>query len=260
MSWREFARRLGKMERRFAPKVYKALKSMSDAFTDNLRNGNPTMAIGLNEQVGEVLRQMHIAAGLSEGRRTLSALKSEKRLGPSNEEWIAEIIDRLSFHNARFVNSISETTREWLLQQLQDGIAEGLSLNEIADRIDTMVVQTYRNRSFAIARTELVRASNMGTQMASEKYEYETQKVWMTASDHRVRGNFGRNKFNHVILDGVKVDSEATFNNGEDIRFPGDPEASPGNTINCRCTIAIIAKRDSEGNLIIKKPRLFFAV
>lgn len=250
------------MEKKYAPRVYRALKSMSDAFTEELRKGNTSMTIGLNEKIGEVLRQMHIEGAMTEGKLRLRELRKseQKRLGPTNEEWIQEVIDRLSFHSLRFINSISETTREWLLKQLEEGVREGLSLNEIAAKIDARVKQTYANRSFAIARTELVRSTNMGTQIASEKYEYEVDKVWMTAGDHRVRGSFGKSKFNHVILNNTKVGSEEAFNNGEELRFPGDPEASPANTINCRCTVALVAKRDSDGNLILKKPRLYAVV
>lgn len=42
------------------------------------------------------------------------------------------------------------------------------------------------------------------------------------------------------------------FVGGEEIEYPGAPNASAGNVINCRCTIGFTAKRDKQGNLIFK--------
>jgi hypothetical protein len=252
-----YHRRLAKLEKKYAPRVYKALMAQVKRFTDGLRQGRTDVEL-INPEVANVLRQMHIEGGVSEGRLQLKNLKADaglKRLG-TNQEWIDEIISLLSVHNSRFVISITETTREYITKELSEGIAEGLSLNEIAARIDKEVEQRYRNRSFAIARTELVRGTNLGTQLASEKYEYQTTKVWISANDHRVRGLEG-DKFSHKVLDGKVVDSDEDFNNGEFIGQPGDPKASPANTINCRCTIALRAKRDINGNIIPKPSRLF---
>lgn len=205
---------------------------------------------------------MHIKGAISEGRIQQRALRAQyvKRLGV-NEEWTAQIIEYLRYHNARFVVSITETTTEYLIRQLEQGLADGLSLNEIAAKLDLEVPQIYLNRSFAIARTELNRATNLGTQLAAKDYEYETEKTWITAKDHRVRGREG--SYSHIALDGKKIDTfdkfgnPNPFNNGEPITQPGDPNASPGNTINCRCTIALTGKRDANGRLIRKPSRLF---
>jgi hypothetical protein len=255
--WNAYARRLAKLERKYAPKVYRALLAQVKRFTSSLREGNRKIEI-INPEVALVLRQMHIEGAVSEGKNTLRMLRSGqglKRLG-TNEEWTNEIISRLQVHNARFIASITETTREYLLRMLEDGLREGLNLNEIAAKIDKEVEQIYRNRSFAIARTELNRAANLGNMMAANKYEYEVEKVWITAKDHRVRGLEG-DRFSHIRLDGQRIDANVPFNNGENIMQPGDASASPGNTINCRCTIALIGKRDRNNRLISKPSRLF---
>ena len=49
--------------------------------------------------------------------------------------------------------------------QIRLGVLEGEGINEIARRLDTMkgsVEQIYKNRSITIARSEVIRASNMG--------------------------------------------------------------------------------------------------
>jgi hypothetical protein len=255
--WKAYAKRLGKLEKKYAPKVYRSLIKQVRRFTDALREGRTNVEL-VNPEIADVLRKMHIEGALTEGKYQYRLLRSDtglKRLG-TNEEWVNEVISRLQYHNARFVVSITETTREYLLKKLEEGVSEGLSLNEIAEQIDREVTQIYRNRSFAIARTELNRATNLGKIITADKYDFETEKVWITARDHRVRGLEG-DKFSHMSLNGKVVDPNEPFFNGEEIMQPGDPEASPANTINCRCTIALRAKRDAQGNLIAKPSRLY---
>jgi len=266
--WKEYAKRLAKLEKKYVPKVYQALKGQLSSFTGQLRSGNyrPTTDI-LNKEIGKVVTQMHVEGAISEGRLQLRNLRAlyVKRLR-TNAEWTRQILELLAENNAQFVVSISKTTREYLLEQLQIGLAEGLSLNEIADKLDREVPQIYLNRSFAIARTELNRATNLGTQLAAKDYSFETEKTWITARDHRVRGSMPKDKWDHTILDGKKIDTFDSngnpnpFNNGENINQPGDPNASPGNTINCRCTIALTGKRDSNGRLIRKPSRLLIPI
>lgn len=260
--WAAYQRRLRNWENKYAPRIYRALIGQAKAFTQGLREGRQELTI-INEKIAGILRLIHVQVATSEGRLRLRELRQTEvkrySLG-TNEEWVREVIDRLYFHQASFVAAITETTREYLLEQVAKGLEEGLSLNEIAELLDRQVEQIYKNRSFAIARTEVVRAANFGTQLASEKYEYVVEKTWITAKDHRVRGRKPKDKFDHWILNGNKVDSDSAFNNGEIIRFPGDPEASPGNTINCRCTISLTGKRDINGRLIPKPSRLFSTI
>jgi hypothetical protein len=59
-----------------------------------------------------------------------------------------------------------------------------------------------------------------------------------------------------VALDGHRIDIEDVFidpRNGDQLRFPGDPLASAASTINCRCSLALLAKRDANGRLIPKR-------
>jgi len=53
-----------------------------------------------------------------------------------------------------------------------------------------------------------------------------------------------------------KVPTKTNMQGYELMRHPGDrgglgnATTSPGNTINCRCTVGIVAARDENGNLI----------
>jgi uncharacterized protein with gpF-like domain len=54
-------------------------------------------------------------------------------------------------------------------------------------------------------------------------------KEWLTAGDERVRDM-------HVAADGQITKLDDYFNvGGEYLMYPGDPNGSPENIINCRC-------------------------
>jgi uncharacterized protein with gpF-like domain len=57
-------------------------------------------------------------------------------------------------------------------------------------------------------------------------------------------------------MHGQRVDFDSPFidpRNNEPLTQPGDPSAHPGDTVNCRCTMRLIAKRDERGRLIPKR-------
>lgn len=259
--WKAYASRMDALEKKYSRRVNTALMRQVNSFTAMLRAGVTATGQTYDQGIAQVLRAMHVEAGTREARHQLKMLRSTggdgqvKQLGV-NEEWAALIMEILSVHNARFVVSISSTTRDMLTAFLSDGLEKGMTLQEIAEKIDREVPQIYAWRSFAIARTELNRAANIGVSLAAESYNYQTEKTWITAGDHRVRGRTGEDLFNHWQLDGKKINNFETFNNGENIAQPGDPAASAGNTINCRCTIALTGKRDANGRLIRKPSRL----
>ena len=61
----------------------------------------------------------------------------------------------------------------------------------------------------------------------------KTNKTWVSSRDERVRGA-------HVSLDGVTVPLLGSFDaSGVPLRFPGDPAAPPGLSINCRCRLRV---------------------
>lgn len=60
------------------------------------------------------------------------------------------VIERLGHR----IVGISETTRADVAKVVSDGLAEGVSMPELSQRLEGMFEQTYRGRSMAIARTE----------------------------------------------------------------------------------------------------------
>lgn len=107
---------------------------------------------------------------------------------------------------------------------LQEGLAEGESVEKIAARVED-VFAVERSRARRIARTEVAEAFNGG--------RYETmdaagvQKIeWLSARDNRVRDS-------HQDVDGEVVTLGEPFSNG--LLYPLDPDGPPEEVVNCRC-------------------------
>ena len=68
------------------------------------------------------------------------------------------------------------------------------------------------------------------------------QKEWVSAQDERTRQS-PPDEFDHVEADGQVVGMKDAFTvGGEQLMFPGDPGASAGNLINCRCSVVYLTE------------------
>jgi uncharacterized protein with gpF-like domain len=181
-----------------------------------------------------------------------SVKKEQKAAGfGRNDEWIAAVINYLKIHMLGFVQDITNTMREDIIKILQRGIDENLTIPEIVANLrKTNLIEA---RATVIARTEIIRAANVGHSIAARSTPFEVNKKWNAANDSRTRHS-------HVFINQHMVDENDFFNvpiyegdkklGTEQMLYPGDPNASAGNTINCRCRVTYLPKRDSAGNLV----------
>lgn len=127
------------------------------------------------------------------------------------------------------VGQVTETTRRALEDQLLlPGVATGESIPDLADRLTSVFTTLGDSRARTIARTESVGGFNQSSQIAAETSGVVSGKVWMAASDDRVRDS-------HVNIDGETVGLQDAFSIG--VRFPGDPAGAAKETVNCRCVL-----------------------
>jgi uncharacterized protein with gpF-like domain len=262
-------RQYKRFERMYLRKVFNALKSQVTPVVNALHSRGHNAAIKavyaevINQQVLPTLQDLHTDIGLFFARKSYREIRKSAKEGKNwineilykqgmglNEKWTRDIIEYFSRELFVTVSSITETTREQILSVLQQGLSEGWSIDQIASELQSPELLLWRAR--LIARTELVKGAFVGTKIASEDSEWETEKEWIAANDHRTRHS-------HRNVDGVVIDSDDKFKvakskGGNDLMDgPGDPTASVENIANCRCSLAVLAKRDAQGKLIPKR-------
>ena len=132
------------------------------------------------------------------------------------------------------ITSVSETTRATIINQITRGQSEGLGTESIAKLISDAIFGVSRQRGALIARTETHGAANYGADGAARATGLKLRKEWVAAEDERTRES-------HRLADGETVDMDQSFIvGGEQLMYPGDPAATAGNVINCRCGISHI--------------------
>ena len=54
----------------------------------------------------------------------------------------------------------------------------------------------------------------------------------------------------HLVVRQDELFEVPTLTGYEKVRFAGDPKASAGNVINCRCNNALVPRRDKNGRIV----------
>lgn len=128
---------------------------------------------------------------------------------------------------------------------LADGIAAGDSMDGLRARLQATFsdggAQLGEARAARIARTETVAAWNWAALHVARSRPSGSRprfKTWLATLDLRTRDAHHRAAGQTVLLDaGFDV-------GGELLDFPGDPIASPGNVVNCRCAMVFGGSAD----------------
>ncbi|MFJ9720012.1 phage minor head protein [Streptomyces sp. NPDC101213] len=124
--------------------------------------------------------------------------------------------------------------------QVPDNVATALAaLARARAQNDEEQGRPWRSEAATTAVTETTAAESNGAYDAGQSSEQATgqqtaRKRWVAVLDDRTRDA-------HRDADGQEVPLDAPFEvGGETLRFPGDPTGSPGNVINCRCSVSVI--------------------
>jgi hypothetical protein len=262
-----FAAQSKRIERKFMGKIFQALEWQIEQALPIIKARGPEMAKGqidlmvFNEKIEPVLNDLHLVSGLFFANKGLREINKAIRMRTKatsfgfNEEWAEDIIAYFKLHLLdKAVWPVSQTTRDQILAVLEQGQREGWGYERIASELRDPQMTLWRARM--IVRTETLKASDIGRKLAADKSTYEVSKEWVSANDHRTRHS-------HRAVDGNMIEQEAKFAvpvykgkiqiGVEMMTGPGDPTASAGNVINCRCTAALVPTRDENGKLIPKQ-------
>ena len=168
------------------------------------------------------------------GGRTLMQLTSKKRYhcavhtkGIMQDLLARELVGYGKRWLGKKILQVSTTT----IDQVR-GIAQrfdGEDINTIANQISTLGAALSGYRSMTIARTETHSIANWSSDEVAKATGDNLGKQWAATIDDRTRDD-------HTDADGEIVKMGAMFDvGGEQLEYPGDPNGSPENVIQCRC-------------------------
>jgi len=209
------------------------------------------------EKIDQAYYKVYKTIGLVHGKRT--GTKINKQINQKNFtlDTFINLFERtlltwLIDNGGQRITSVRSTYIEYLNEIIARGISDGKNMSQIVTEMQKLINSRkfYRNDAFRIARTETTTAANYAATMASESSGVVMDKVWISALDGRTRRK-PPDRYDHYDMNQKKVGLNNYFIvSGEEMLYPGDPNGSAGNVINCRCTVAQVARRDSTGRII----------
>ena len=203
--------------------------------------------------------RLYTEIGLVHGKRVGKGINRELKffkLGDFESVFLQNIRNFLLTANMKDrIVSVEGTYISTIQKLLANRLEAGKTMRDAAKEIQELVRKPnfYRWQAERIARTESTTAANYAATEANEVTDFVMEKVWISARDGRTRRT-PPDKYDHQDLNGKKVDPNEPFitSRGEKLMYPGAPNGSAGNIINCRCAVAYKAKRDANGDLIEK--------
>lgn len=190
------------------------------------------------EAIKELLFDLYFVIGKKFAK---SAFAGIVKASFSEDAFAAQVMSSIESDALIMIEDMTLTTKNQLKKIISYGFAEGASIQDTAMLIANDIQTMKLTRAMTIARTETIRASNFGAFQGALMTKQELDKVWITALTLETRGYKETDEFNHVIMDGVKVDMNETFkvpgiHGIEELMYPLALGGSAGNVINCRCT------------------------
>lgn len=240
-----------------------SMSDLGDSVVRALGRAGARVSIGFdptNDRAASIMRsnRLNFITGFTREQRnaTRQALVRGLQTGAGTEETARLFRDSIGLTRAQ-LDSV-ESYRDALERQSADALrrvlrdrrfdstVEGaiesgdpLSAEQIDRMVDRYQARFLAYRAENIARTESLRVTSQARQEALRQSIEQSGldpdnvvRVWNATGDKRTRDS-------HRAMDGqeVGVDEPFVTPSGVRLMFPGDPNGSPEETINCRCTV-----------------------
>lgn len=235
--WRKFETKRLTHERYGTLRIAKGLQDQIETILDILPEaGASALLAGLDQflktaPLEEAYKDLYGRVGGDFARDSFRGLsgKSVK----AEDDWIEFMRNFAVTEAGQRIQQVSDVTLTRVRRVLQQGVDEGLGIEEIARNMErSNAVNGVRAR--VIARTETISASNKGSLLGAQSTGLTLNKEWITSID-------GREREAHAIANGSVVSTNDYFVvDGEELEYPGDPKGSAANVISCRCAIGHI--------------------
>lgn len=233
-----------KYERYYTSKFYQALQIQVKAYIAT----NDVVSIP-SFPIYEVLLSLYKTCGPAWARITkVNVNKADGQMG-FNEDIVRLMQQYYGIDLLNDAELMTQHSREVIVKVLSDAAINGDSYDQI---VGTLLKhpEFSRMRAMRIARTETVTASNGAAIIYANQSGLKLDKTWIAVKDKRTRHDHRNVTTNPIAIEEpFKVGDSYMMQPG--VRTQPDGQAVPAKeTVNCRCTIGFIPKRDASGRLI----------
>jgi hypothetical protein len=225
---RGFEQELVRLTRRWANKV-------AEAATPGLGDNAVAMATEwLEPELRRLMYRRLTIISHSFGRMTLKYFDEVvgEQKGVVWDRFLSSIGEWLGNYAATKSVYISRRYEQRAREVLTDAFREGLGEASTQRRLRSVLAGDIGvNAARRIARTETHTAASIGADEAADARDLDTMKEWASTEDARTRPD-------HSAANGQTVAFDEQFVvGGENLDFPGDPNGSAEQIINCRCVV-----------------------
>jgi hypothetical protein len=185
-------------------------------------------------QTAEVAGDLYEAVAAAAGARVAEVFGIDFDLDSS------EVQEFIQARANQLAGQVTETTYRQITQALADGTAAGDDVAELAARVREVFAEASKNRSVVIARTEVISAFNGSTAQLAAILpdDVVAGQEWIATRD-------GRTRASHAAVDGEWRRPGSPFDvGGHRLLYPGDPSGPADETVQCRCTLALLTPED----------------
>lgn len=265
--WSKVERMRLLLDKKYSSLFYEAIDNDLKQFARDVEEFGPEAAMSRlgtfawSEGIMNVMNQLYREAAVKFGNASYRATMNRKAADPFglDSTFIDEILTFLTTYGFWLVSLMTQTTKKRLSAIIVFLIGEGKTKEEIAQAIrDDKQLEQLKRRGAMIARTETMRSSNYIIMQAADKHSFEVDKIWVSRRDGRTR-RIPKDQFDHWDMDGQRKPFNEPFVSTDKFGrtivadMPGDPKTPRGFTINCRCTVAFVPRKDERGNIINKR-------
>lgn len=237
MTWKTIDRKRASYIKYAKTEFFRALKTQANEYLDQVKANGLSAEYNINRSpIENAMFNVYSRVMRQFAQDTYADLiKRANKTEINWDEWVSRWFDE---NVIDLTDLMTGTTERSVREIAQRAILEGLSIREFQNELMNNFAVSER-RAELIGRTEIIRASNAGSLLGAQETGFPMQKYWLATRDNRTRGLNPKDVFDHYSMDEDKgIPLDQAFNvSGEYLQHPGDRAGSPGNTINCRCTM-----------------------
>jgi len=192
-----------------------------------------------SEPINEAMQKLYSRVGTDFAKSTIKDLQKRyaKKSQRIETDFWAEYFKqyartKLGDKIVWITNTTEQVFKETVRQVVEQAGEQGWSVYNTAKQIQKEIGFKNAYRAERIARTEIVAASNLGSNDGAKNAGIELRKEWVPIVDENTRES-------HIAMSGHPlVGLDEPFDvGGELLQYPGDQAGSAENIINCRCGI-----------------------